>query len=220
MSTPQIIRILGIKLFNILLIYHCILRINNCNIIIIVINNICDFRSLAIFTISIMLFISLCCWCGLVLIAWWSPPNCDPRAIGLITADDQLLPAFVMEIANHLPGIPGLFISGIFGAALRYTLTMNLFLSINYNFCLLKYILLFCFSTLSVGFNSTAVVVLEDFVKGCCGMKPTDRCSSIFVKCVIVLLGSIALGLLFLVEKLGGVLAVNIFFSYFTYDVP
>ncbi|CAD1479423.1 unnamed protein product, partial [Heterotrigona itama] len=136
--------------------------------------------SLAIFTISIMLFISLCCWCGLVLIAWWSPPKCDPRAIGLITADDQLLPAFVMEIANHLPGIPGLFISGIFGAAL---------------------------STLSVGFNSTAVVILEDFVKGCCGMKPTDRCSNIFVKCVIVLLGSLALGLLFLVEKLGGVLA-------------
>ncbi|KAK9309789.1 hypothetical protein QLX08_000612 [Tetragonisca angustula] len=138
--------------------------------------------SLAIFTISIMLFISLCCWCGLVLIAWWSPPKCDPRAVGLITADDQLLPAFVMEIANHLPGIPGLFISGIFGAAL---------------------------STLSVGFNSTAVVILEDFVKGWCGIKPTDRCSTIFVKCVIVLLGSIALGLLFLVEKLGGVLAIT-----------
>lgn len=215
MSTPQIIRILEIKLFNKLFIYHhYILLINNCNIIIIAINNICNFRSLAIFTISIMLFISLCCWCGLVLVAWWSPPKCDPRAIGLITADDQLLPAFVMEIANHLPGIPGLFISGIFGAALRYTLTMNLSLSVNCNFCLLKYIS-FSFSTLSVGFNSTAVVVLEDFVKGWCGMKPTDRCSTIFVKCVIVLLGSIALGLLFLVEKLGGVLAVNIFFSYF-----
>ncbi|OAD54694.1 Sodium-coupled monocarboxylate transporter 1, partial [Eufriesea mexicana] len=138
--------------------------------------------SLAIFTISIMLFISLCCWCGLVLIAWWFPPKCDPRASGLITADDQLLPAYVMEIAQHLHGIPGLFIAGIFGAAL---------------------------STLSVGFNSTAVVLLEDFVKGCFGMKPSNRCSTIFVKCVVVLLGFIAVGLLFLVEKLGGVLVIT-----------
>nr|XP_034182969.1 sodium-coupled monocarboxylate transporter 1-like [Osmia lignaria]XP_034182970.1 sodium-coupled monocarboxylate transporter 1-like [Osmia lignaria] len=138
--------------------------------------------SLAIFTISIMLFISLCCWCGLVLIAWWSPPKCDPRASGLITADDQLLPGYVMEIAGRLHGVPGLFVAGIFGAAL---------------------------STLSVGFNSTSVVLLEDFVKGCFGMKLTDRCSTIFVKTVVVLLGSIALGLIFMVEKLGGVLAIT-----------
>ncbi|CAK9815791.1 Sodium-coupled monocarboxylate transporter 1 [Anthophora quadrimaculata] len=138
--------------------------------------------SLAIFTISIMLFISLCCWCGLVLVAWWSPPKCDPRASGLITADDQLLPAYVMEIASHLHGVPGLFIAGIFGAAL---------------------------STLSVGFNSTSVVLLEDFVKGFFGMKLSDRSSTIFVKTVVVILGSIAMGLIFLVEKLGGVLVIT-----------
>ncbi|CAK9831669.1 Sodium-coupled monocarboxylate transporter 1 [Anthophora retusa] len=138
--------------------------------------------SLAIFTISIMLFISLCCWCGLVLVAWWSPPKCDPRASGLITADDQLLPAYVMEIASHLHGVPGLFIAGIFGAAL---------------------------STLSVGFNSTSVVLLEDFVKGVFDMKLSDRNSTIFVKIVVVILGSIAMGLIFLVEKLGGVLVIT-----------
>ncbi|XP_071563748.1 sodium-coupled monocarboxylate transporter 1 [Temnothorax nylanderi] len=138
--------------------------------------------SIAIFTVSIMLFISICCWCGLVLLAWWSPPKCDPRASGLITADDQLLPAYVMEIAHHLHGIPGLFISGIFGAAL---------------------------SSLSVGFNSTSVVILEDFVKGCFKMKPNDRWSTIFVKTLVVLFGLLALCLLFLIEKLGGVLAVT-----------
>ncbi|XP_003704114.2 sodium-coupled monocarboxylate transporter 1 [Megachile rotundata] len=138
--------------------------------------------SLAIFTISIMLFISLCCWCGLVLIAWWSPPKCDPRASGLITADDQLLPAYVMEIAGQLHGVPGLFVAGIFGAAL---------------------------STLSVGFNSTSVVVLEDFVKGLFGMQLSNRCSTIFVKSLVVLLGLIAMGLMILVEKLGGVLVIT-----------
>ncbi|KAL0102300.1 hypothetical protein PUN28_018672 [Cardiocondyla obscurior] len=138
--------------------------------------------SIALFTVSVMLFISICCWCGLVLLAWWWPPKCDPRASGLITADDQLLPAYVMEIAGHLHGIPGLFISGIFGAAL---------------------------SSLSVGFNSTSVVILEDFVKGCFKMKPNDRCSTIFVKTLVILFGLLALCLLFLIERLGGVLAVT-----------
>lgn len=76
-------------------------------------------RAIGISIIGIIIFISLCCWCGLVLLAWWSPPKCDPRATGLITADDQLLPAFVMQAAGYLHGIPGLFIAGIFGAALR-----------------------------------------------------------------------------------------------------
>ncbi|GAB1864998.1 Sodium-coupled monocarboxylate transporter 1 [Camponotus japonicus] len=138
--------------------------------------------SIAIFTISVMMFISICCWCGLVLLAWWSPPKCDPRVSGLITADDQLLPAYVMEIAGHLHGIPGLFISGVFGAAL---------------------------SSLSVGFNSTSVVILEDFIMGCFKMKLSDRCSTIFVKILVVLFGLLAFSFLFLIEKLGGVLSVT-----------
>lgn len=138
--------------------------------------------SIAIFTIGVMAFISLCCWCGLVLLAWWSPPKCDPRASGLIIADDQLLPAYVMEIAGKYHGVPGLFISGVFGAAL---------------------------STLSVGLNSTSVVLLEDFVKGYFKLKPTDRCARIFVKSIIIILGLLALALLFLIEKLGGVLSVT-----------
>ncbi|KAL6426233.1 hypothetical protein ACFW04_009043 [Cataglyphis niger] len=138
--------------------------------------------SIAIFTISVMVFISICCWCGLVLLAWWSPPKCDPRVSRLITADDQLLPAYVMEIAGDLHGIPGLFISGVFGAAL---------------------------SSLSVGFNSTSVVILEDFVVGCFKMKLSDRCATIFVKILIVFFGLLALSFLFLIEKLGGVLSVT-----------
>jgi len=66
-------------------------------------------------------------------------------------------------------------------------------------------------SSLSVGFNSTSVVILEDFVKGCFKMKPSDRCSTIFVKTLVVLFGFLALCLLFLVEKLGGVLAVRFY---------
>ncbi|XP_011304939.1 sodium-coupled monocarboxylate transporter 2-like [Fopius arisanus] len=138
--------------------------------------------AILIFTIGVMCFISLTCWCGLVLFAWWAPPKCDPRASGLIKTDDQMLPAYVMEIAGHLHGIPGIFVAGIFSAAL---------------------------STLSVGLNSTSVVLLEDFVKGCFQLKPNDRCSTIFVKAVVVCLGFFAMGFLFIVEKMGGVLAVT-----------
>ncbi|XP_058803067.1 sodium-coupled monocarboxylate transporter 2-like [Phymastichus coffea] len=138
--------------------------------------------AVGLFTVGTILFISLCCWCGLVLLAWWAPPSCDPRASGRIQADDQMLPAFVMEIAGHLHGVPGLFISGIFGAAL---------------------------SSLSVGLNSTSVVLLEDFVKGCFKLKPNEKWASIFVKSVVVVLGLVALGLVFVVEKLGGVLSVT-----------
>ncbi|XP_034950469.1 sodium-coupled monocarboxylate transporter 1-like [Chelonus insularis] len=138
--------------------------------------------SLGIFTIGVMLFISLTCWCGLVLLAWWAPPECDPRLSGLVKTDDQMLPAYVMQIAGHLHGIPGLFIAGIFSAAL---------------------------STLSVGLNSTSVVLLEDFVKGCFRLKPNDHASTIFVKTVVILLGLFAMGFLFVVERLGGVLAVT-----------
>lgn len=34
--------------------------------------------------------------------------------------DDQLFPLYVMQTVGKLRGIPGLFIAGIFGAALRF----------------------------------------------------------------------------------------------------
>lgn len=45
--------------------------------------------------------------------------DCDPLERKIINSHDQLIPMYVMEEANVLPGLPGLFISGIFSAALR-----------------------------------------------------------------------------------------------------
>ena len=36
-----------------------------------------------------------------------------------ITRVDQLLAHYVMDIATSIPGLPGLFIAGVFSAALR-----------------------------------------------------------------------------------------------------
>lgn len=57
---------------------------------------------------------------------------------GRITSSDQLMPLFVVESMGHLPGLSGIFISGIFSASL---------------------------STVSACVNSLAAVTLLDYIK-------------------------------------------------------
>lgn len=109
--------------------------------------------------------------------------NCDPLEAGRIKAYDQLLPLFVMETVGHLRGVPGLFIAGVFGAAL---------------------------SSLSVALNSTSTVFLEDFVKGCLKMKLSEKTATLLVKTVTIVLGIIGVACLYVVEHMGGVLAVSL----------
>ncbi|XP_013104251.1 sodium-coupled monocarboxylate transporter 2 isoform X2 [Stomoxys calcitrans] len=135
--------------------------------------------SVAIFTVGIVMFISVCCFAGLLVYNFYR--NCDPLTAGLISNDDQLLPVYVMQTVGNLHGIPGLFIAGVFGAAL---------------------------SSLSVVLNSTALVVLEDIVKGCFRCKLSEKSSAILVKTCIVVLGGIAVSLVFVLEKLSGILSV------------
>lgn len=74
-------------------------------------------ESIFIYTIGIALFVSVCCYSGiLVYAAFW---KCDPKTAGLVDNDDQLFPVYVMQTVGNFRGIPGLFIAGVFGAALR-----------------------------------------------------------------------------------------------------
>lgn len=68
--------------------------------------------------IGIFSIVSLCCYTGLVIYATFA--TCDPLTIGAIKKSDQLLPYFVMKIAGSVPALPGIFMSGVFSAALRY----------------------------------------------------------------------------------------------------
>lgn len=62
--------------------------------------------------------VSLSCFTGLVIYTAFH--DCDPIMTGTIGKADQLLPYFVMKITSHIPALPGIFVSGVFSAALRY----------------------------------------------------------------------------------------------------
>lgn len=65
-------------------------------------------------------FISMCCFAGVLVFSTYY--DCDPLTANRISNSDQLIPLFVVETAGHLRGVPGLFIAGVFGAALRLQL--------------------------------------------------------------------------------------------------
>ena len=76
----------------------------------------------------------LCVYGGLVLYAFYY--DCDPQRSSQITKTDQIFPLFVMQIMGDVPGIPGLFVAGVFSGAL---------------------------STVSSGLNALASVCLSEF---------------------------------------------------------
>lgn len=76
------------------------------------------------------------CFAGLSIYTKYR--ECDPLNSGRITSNDQLMPLYVMDTLSKYPGIPGLFIAGIFSAGL---------------------------STISATVNSLSAVILEDYIK-------------------------------------------------------
>lgn len=76
------------------------------------------------------------CFSGLAIYTKYR--RCDPLEAGRISSNDQLMPLYVMDTLSAYPGVPGLFIAGIFSAGL---------------------------STISATVNSLAAVILEDYIK-------------------------------------------------------
>ena len=40
--------------------------------------------------------------------------NCDPLKAKQVRSKDQMFPLFVMQLVGDVPGIPGLFVAGVF----------------------------------------------------------------------------------------------------------
>lgn len=80
-------------------------------------------RALWLFILGALTLLLSCSYCGLLIYATYH--DCDPLTTKLAKAKDQLLPLLVMRIFGDFPGVPGLFVAGVFSAALRYPLPSN-----------------------------------------------------------------------------------------------
>lgn len=140
----------------------------------------CARKALWIFIVGVIILLGLCAYCGLLIYATYH--DCDPLTTKLAQAKDQLLPLLVMDILGDYPGLPGLFVAGVFSAAL---------------------------SSLSTGLNSLSAVLLEDFFKTFAKTPLTEKQTHYIMRGSVAVLGAICVGLVFVVEKLGSVLQLS-----------
>ena len=69
-------------------------------------------RASMYYVIGITILISMCVYNGLLLYATYY--DCDPLTTKLAKAKDQMVPLLVMDVLRDVPGLPGLFIAGVF----------------------------------------------------------------------------------------------------------
>lgn len=58
------------------------------------------------------------CFSGLTIYSKYH--RCDPYLQKRITSPDMLMPLYVMDTMSSMPGLPGLFIAGIFAKAICF----------------------------------------------------------------------------------------------------
>ena len=87
--------------------------------------------AVVLFPIGVLLIID-----AMVIFALYG--DCDLQRSGKIQSNDQIIPFFVVNALNHLPGVPGLFTACLFSFAL---------------------------STLSSGLNAVSALFVEDIIK-------------------------------------------------------
>ncbi|XP_062127312.1 sodium-coupled monocarboxylate transporter 1 [Drosophila sulfurigaster albostrigata] len=137
-------------------------------------------KALCIFCAGVLILMALCGYNGLLIYATYQ--NCDPLTTKLAKARDQLLPLFVMDTLGELPGMTGLFIAGVFSAAL---------------------------SSLSTCLNSMSAVVLEDFVKPYVKVQLSNSATTWIMRSVVVGVGVLCVALVYVVEHMGTVLQLT-----------
>jgi len=129
-----------------------------------------------------ILYMSLACLSGLAIFATYA--DCDPLKMGLIEKKDQLVPYFVLDQMSYLTGLPGLFVACIMSGAL---------------------------STLSSGLNSLAAITWQDFLSNIGYFQRLSAAGQAWTTRVVSFLyGCLAVGLGFMVSKLGGVLQASL----------
>lgn len=114
--------------------------------------------------------------------------GCDPIKSKVIERSDQMLPYFMMKVVGNYPGLPGLFVAGIFSGAL---------------------------SSVSSFVNSLAAVTLEDYLKpNIASLRSTDdgigKRETLIAKLLAFFFGLLCLALTYLAEQMSGILQASL----------
>uniref|UniRef100_A0A8D8VF55 Sodium/iodide cotransporter n=1 Tax=Cacopsylla melanoneura TaxID=428564 RepID=A0A8D8VF55_9HEMI len=118
---------------------------------------------------------------GMVIFALYA--DCDPKKIGYISDNDEILPFYVEDKFYFLPGFLGLIMASLFNGAL---------------------------SLLVSNLNSMASVLWEDFVSQIPAMKSLpDSSQLVVIKICGVVCGIIVMGMAFVVAHLSGVIEAS-----------
>lgn len=126
---------------------------------------------------GIVIVVTIYCFLGLVLYAnYWS---CDPLSSSQIYQADQIFPLFVMHVMKSLPGMPGLFVAGVYSASL---------------------------STTSSQLNSLAAITLEDYIRPWYKKPLSDAKATKISKYVALIYGGVTLLMVAAVSNLGSIL--------------
>ncbi|XP_054246463.1 sodium-coupled monocarboxylate transporter 2 [Indicator indicator] len=119
-------------------------------------------------------------FCGLVMYSHYR--SCDPWTAAFISAPDQLMPYFVMDIFSSMPGVPGLFVACAFSGTL---------------------------STVAASINALATVTFEDLVKkGFPNL--SERMSTWISKGLCILYGVLCTSMAAAASLLGGVVQASL----------
>lgn len=128
------------------------------------------------------------CFSGLCIYYYYK--DCDPLLEGRINSRDQLMPLFVVDTMSHIPGLSGLFVSGIFSGSL---------------------------SSISSAISSLSAVTMEDYIKPWVTYRNkkdlSDARSTFYSKVLNLIYGGLCLGIAFMAGSIGGLLqaALSIF---------
>nr|XP_022915696.1 sodium-coupled monocarboxylate transporter 2-like [Onthophagus taurus] len=140
-------------------------------------------QALIIFGTGMTILVAFICICGMTMFGRYY--DCDPLKSGKIKKPDQLLPYYIMDVGRNIPGLPGLFVSGILSAGL---------------------------STLSAAMNCLAATMYEDFIKPFMKKDISERKESFILKLLVLFIGLISTALVFAVEHLGSLFPLVISF--------
>ncbi|XP_067657731.1 sodium-coupled monocarboxylate transporter 1-like [Haliotis asinina] len=133
------------------------------------------------YTINIVnntVYMLTACFMGLVAYAFYTVNMCDPLNAGFIRNKNQLMPYFIMDIFQDIPGMPGLFLATLLSAAL---------------------------SSFSSVLNGLATNTIEDLLQPMFDKYPTtEKVKLLVAKTSVFFFGFLSIGLSFLAYSLPG----------------